>query len=194
MKFPRDLDTNGPPMRLRISIRRLITSIGLCGVGFAALAEPTKLWATVLFVLALIAFAVAALAAVFTHGPNRINLTVFAFFGSAYLVLAFGPWFREEVRPHLPTTWIIEKLPQKHLEILKCPEDLESIPGPGNLTYSVSGFQRWNAVPFVTSPNLDVSIREQIGHSLFAFIFAFMASSIARFTFPGFRSSPNPRS
>lgn len=177
-------------MRPQISIRLLITSIFLCGIGFAALTEPTRLWASVLFALALFAFGVATLAAVFSRGSNRVTYTGFVFFGSVYLVLAFGPWFREEVRPHLPTTWLIENLPQKHSEILKCPDDLETIPGPGNLTYSVGGFHRWNSVPFVASPKLDVSIREQIGHSLFAFIFAFMASSIARFRFP----SPNPRS
>lgn len=194
MKSPHDLGTNRSPMRLRISIRQLITSIGLCGIGFAALTEPTQLWASVLVTLALIAFGVATLAAMFSRRSNRVTHAGFAFSGSAYLMLAFGPWFREEARPHLPTTRIIEKLPQKHLEILKCPDDIESIPGPGNLTYTVIGHQPWNAAPFVASPNLDVSIREQIGHSLFAFIFAFMASSIARFTPAGLRLQAKPKS
>jgi hypothetical protein len=174
-------------------LRQLITSIVLCAVGIAALAEPTKIWASVLFTLALIAFGVAALAAVFSRGSDQVSYTGFAFFGWAYLLLAFGPCFCAEVRPHLPTTWIIEHLPQKRLDILKCPEDLTTIPGGGNLTYSVSGFQRWNAVAFVATPGLDVSIREQIGHSLFALIVAFAASIIARFSSSGFPQS-NPKS
>ena len=129
-------------MRPRVSIRRLLGVVAFFAVSFAALANPTDLWASCVFSLALATFGMACLGAAFARGPSRAGFTGMATFGWGYLMLAFGPWFCAEVRPHLVTTWVIDNLPQPSLGILKCPDDDKVLPGAGNLSYSVSGFQR----------------------------------------------------
>jgi hypothetical protein len=167
-------------MRPRVSISRLLAVVAFSAVGFAALANPTDLWASCLFSLALATFGLACLGAAFARGPSRAGFTGMATFGWGYLVLAFSPWFCAEVRPHLVTTWVIDNLSPPSLGILKCPDDDTVLPGAGNLTYPVSGFQPWNSITPATAPASAIGARERIGHSIFAFVFAFMGGLAAR--------------
>jgi hypothetical protein len=168
-------------MRPRVSIRRLLAVVAFFAVGFAALANPTDLWASCLFSLALATFGLTCLGAAFARGPRRAGFAGMASVGGGYLMLAFGPWFCAEIRPHLLTTWVIDNLPPPSLGILKCPDDDTVLSGAGNLSYSVSGFQRWNSVAPATAIASLIGARERIGHSLFTFVFAFMGGLAARF-------------
>ena len=140
--------------------------------------ESTNSWATGLFTMALVTFGVISLAAVFGPRSKRAAYAGFASFGWCYLALAFGPWFRDAVRPHLPTTRAIENFPC--VEILPCPDDNTMTPTSLNLSYSVSGFRMWPGYgnPAITIPT--ISSRERIGHSLFAFIMANLGTIVAR--------------
>ena len=168
-------------MRPRVSIRRLLAVVAFFAVGFAALANPTDLWASCLFSLALATFGLACLGAALARGAIRAGFTGMASFGGGYLMLAFGPWFCAEVRPHLVTSWVIDNLPQPGLGILKCPDDDTVLPGVGNLTYPVSGFQRWNSLTPAMATASAIGARERIGHSIFAFVLAFMGGLATRF-------------
>jgi hypothetical protein len=128
----------------------------------------------------LIVLAISSLAAVFGSRSKRAVYAGFAAFGWCYLTLAFGPWFRDSVRPHLPTTWSIEKFPQRPLEILRCPDDVTVTPSAFKQPpYNIGGFQRWPPYDGTTIFIPTIGLRERIGHSLFAIIVATTGSILA---------------
>jgi hypothetical protein len=181
-------------MRPRVSISRLLAVVSFFAIGFAALANPTDLWASCLFSLALAAFGMACLRAACVRGASRAGFVGMASFGGGYLTLAFSPWIGAEVRPRLVTTWVIDRLPQTSLGILKCPDDDAAPSGVGNLSYSVSGFQRWSYTRPAAAPASAIGARQRIGHSIFAFVFAFMGGLAARFLAAGREPSRRPNS
>src|SRR5262245_19063158 len=97
-------------MRPRTTTASLLTVIALCGVGFAALRDPTDWWAGTVFSVTLLSLALAALYAVFRKGPRRAFWKAFTAFGVGYLVLAFGPWCETAIRPRLLTTKLLDAL------------------------------------------------------------------------------------
>jgi hypothetical protein len=160
-----------PSMRVRLSIGHLLGVVGFCGIGFAALADPSELWASCLFTLALCVLGLICLGAAFGQGQRRASYAGAGFFGWGYMLLAFGPWFASEVRPHLATTWVINNLPQRNpgIGILECPDDNTVVPGPPP-SFPIGGFQRWAFSTPVTMPASFVDSRQRIGHCLFALI------------------------
>jgi hypothetical protein len=97
-------------MRPRFPISWLLVAVAFCGVGFAALRDPTDWWATTTFTATLLGFASAALYAVYRKGPRRAFWRGFTAFGVGYLVLAFGPWCETSIRPRLLTTKLLDAL------------------------------------------------------------------------------------
>ncbi len=164
-------------MRPRNSICQLLIVVAFFAIGFAALGNPTEFWAWCSFAIALAIVGFACLEVLLSRGSDRRRFVAMAVCGGGYLMLTFNPWFSTEVSPYLATTWIIDHLPQPNPGILECPDDNTSVPGAGLQTYSVSGFQRWNYVATVV-PATDT--RQQIGHSIFAIVFACLGGLAAR--------------
>ncbi len=78
------------------------------GVGLAALRSSTQLWCSGVFSATLLGFALAAAYATQRRGPRRAFWSAFVAFGVGYLVLAFGPWFEDAIRPRLLTTKLLD--------------------------------------------------------------------------------------
>lgn len=107
----------------RFSIGSLILVVLVCGVAAAALRDASSLWAETMVSLTLLLLAVAVLAAWNRHGAARAFWQGFAFFGWAYLVLIFGEWVHEYIRP--PT----EPLLLYVHEWISPPQAIPGIPG-----------------------------------------------------------------
>jgi hypothetical protein len=77
-------------------------------VGLGGLVNPTRLWANVIFSLALAMIVGALVLAVAGRGWLARVAAGFAISGGVYLVLSLGPWFEGNLGPHLVTTWVAE--------------------------------------------------------------------------------------
>ncbi len=167
-------------MRPRISLGLLIILVGACGLGFGAIRDPFAWWAVGLFPLAMASIALAALGAATGRGPAWAG---FALAGGLYLALAFAP----ATRDRLPTSRAIDRLraATNEIGILRCPDDIETTPGPGNLSYSVSGFRRWNG-PITPPPPTarflvpGMAAEHQAGHSTLALLAGTAGAIVAR--------------
>lgn len=92
----------------RFSIANLLLFIVALGVSFAALRNPSQLWANAWFSVALATLTIAVLAAVYRRGKRRAFWVGFASCGWLYLVLALGPWLESAVGSFLVTTAILD--------------------------------------------------------------------------------------
>src|SRR4051794_30069555 len=90
--------------RLRISIRALMVLVLFLAVGAAALRSASSVWASFLFTLTIGVLATAILGALFAGRPRRPFWAGVALFGWGSMILAFAPWFHQEVKPHLLTS------------------------------------------------------------------------------------------
>jgi hypothetical protein len=97
-------------MRLRFSLIGLMSAVFLLGIGFAALHQPSRLWASALFTLSLTSILLAVLAARYTRRAERAFWSGFAFCGGMYLLVHFGPWLQVEVGPYSLATVFIDLL------------------------------------------------------------------------------------
>ena len=95
-------------MRLRVSIRAIMAVVLAAGLGLAALRSASEWWASGIFSLTLLGFALAAAYASQRRGPRRAFWAAFVVFGVGYLVLAFAPWFQDAARPRLLTTRLLD--------------------------------------------------------------------------------------
>jgi hypothetical protein len=93
----------------RISIAGLMAFIVLIAVGFAALKDPTDLWTSLVFTLAIATAAACALGTIASRGSARPLWLGSSLSTGVYLLLAFGPWFSTEAKPHLLTAWGLER-------------------------------------------------------------------------------------
>jgi hypothetical protein len=76
--------------KLRFSIAGLMILVVLSSLGLAAMKNPTALWASALFSLAVVIFSTSALGVFFDRRSNRSSWAGIALFGWVYLVIAFG--------------------------------------------------------------------------------------------------------
>ena len=97
-----------------------------CAVGLAALRNANALWAGALLLVCLGSVGVAVLGVLYQRGQRRAWWVGFGLFEGGYLVLAFGPWFAEQVEPKLGTTQVLNYV---HTLATESP-----IPGPVDLT------------------------------------------------------------
>ena len=91
----------------RVSIRSLMSFVIVSAVGLAALKNAGDLWAGMMLLAALAALGAASLGATILRGKERCWWMGFAVYSGGYLVLAFGPWFSENLRSHLATTHLL---------------------------------------------------------------------------------------
>jgi|SRR6185437_11012714 len=94
--------------RLRFPIVAMMAIVALVAIACAALRHLSDHWANLMFTLALAAATVATLGACVRDQPERRLWFAAAFSTWLYLLLAFGPWFSSEVRPHLLTSSLLE--------------------------------------------------------------------------------------
>lgn len=78
--------------RSRLSIAGLMAVIVLIAVGFAALRNPTVLWASLIFTATVAFLATAILGSIARRGRARMTWAGVAVFGWAYLAMSFGPF------------------------------------------------------------------------------------------------------
>jgi hypothetical protein len=94
--------------RMRVTIAGSMGLVALAAVGMAALTNPTRLAASLVFSLDLIVFVAAGFAAFCLRGRGRTVCGGFAACGTIYLLLSLGPWSEEWSARHLATTAIID--------------------------------------------------------------------------------------
>ncbi|HEX5442350.1 MAG TPA: hypothetical protein VFW87_00915 [Pirellulales bacterium] len=94
-------------MRPSFSLRGLLFAIVIVAIACAAVAYPSRSWASGLFSAVLLLVVLATLGSAASRGAARAGLGGFAWLGGAYLMCAFGPWFDRQVAPHLPLTRLI---------------------------------------------------------------------------------------
>jgi hypothetical protein len=82
-------------------------------VAIAALRSATDTWAGIMLLLTLGLLACSLLGVRQRREARRAFWEGFAIFGWGYLILAFGPWFAEQVTPRLPTAQILTYLHSK---------------------------------------------------------------------------------
>ena len=150
-------------MKVRFSLLWLMALVLLVAVGFAALGNPTGLWASALFTLAVFLLCVAVLGAVFRHGRRRAFWVGFATFGLAYLVLTFVSAGLSP--PPLLTTELLA-----YMDRLMNNPFIITIDG----TFAAPSPR---GIP-ITGPS-SVAFH-QVGHSLAALVFALVGSVVAR--------------
>jgi hypothetical protein len=77
-------------MSARFSIAALAAAIVLCGVGLAALRDPSEWWTALLFTATAAALPTAVLGAMFRRGEPRAFWAGFASFGVCYASLVYA--------------------------------------------------------------------------------------------------------
>jgi hypothetical protein len=187
----------------RISILGLMGLISVLAVGIAALRRPSALWATSLYSLALAAFTLAVLSAIYRRGVARASSAGFATCGWAYMALAFAPGSAEigEVQlvatefrePRLVTTALLHIL-YPHLG----PADPARAGGmgPGGIMGGrmpdppPSPWQMWSGVPLDhgqvrigDSTAYFLPLYQRCGHALMALLVAALGGLFARLAY-----------
>ena len=97
---PPDLKT----WRWKFSLAALLLSVTFLAIMFAALRSSSPLWSSVICTAAVAVLVFALLGALVTREHTRSFSVGFAFLGWVYLLLMYGPWFRENVAPHMLST------------------------------------------------------------------------------------------
>jgi len=164
----------------RVSIAGLMGFVVPVAVGFAALKNPSEIWASAIFTLIVGLLCVAILLAAARTGRKRLSWLAFSIFGWAYLIFTFGPSSTSATVN--PPPLILSTLVARGLGYLET--RLPTLPPPpvqpnqgatGSRTstiFDVNISRNINTVRYVTrtrgipTPNLEPF--RQIGHSLAA--------------------------
>ena len=171
-------------MRLRFSIMGLMALVLTVAIGFAALRNPSELWASALFTLAVGLLCVAVLGVAFRHGHKRQFWMGFAVFGWAYLILVFASDALSP--PPLLTTKLLSFADQ---QINPKSDTPIFITGVLNGTISANSLPSRATMP-ITGPNS--LLFYQIGQALATLIVALVGGIAARI-FAARADRPQPR-
>jgi hypothetical protein len=104
--------------RARLTISGAMGVVLALAVGFAALRDANALWAGSLALLSCAVLGTAVLGVVHGRGQARARWLGVLLFCAGYLVLAFGPWFSEQVGPTLATTQLLD---YAHMRVTSSP-------------------------------------------------------------------------
>ena len=99
--------------RLRFSLLGLLGVIALIAVACAALRSASEIWGSAAFTLTVAALFVALVGVIFRQRASRAFWGGFALLGWGYLLLVFGPWFKDNVSQQLLTTKLLDYLQPK---------------------------------------------------------------------------------
>lgn len=91
---------------LRYSMRTLLAGVVVIAIACAAVASPSRWWASGLLSSVLFLLALAVLGGAFSRGLRRAGFVGFAWLGVVYLSLVYAPWFEKNIAPEIPTTQI----------------------------------------------------------------------------------------
>ncbi len=94
--------------RLRFPIVAMMAVVVLVAIACAALRELSDHWTNLMFTLAVAVATAATLGAFVRDQPERRLWFAAALSTWLYLLLAFGPWFSSEVRPHLLSSSLLD--------------------------------------------------------------------------------------
>jgi hypothetical protein len=167
--------TRADAVKPRFSIARLLGVIAACGVGFAALRDPSEWWASITFTSALLGLAFAALYSAYRTGPRRAYWSAFTAFGLGYMLLAFGPWCETAIRPRLLTTRVLDFA---YLKLNPPPNGRPLRFSPDGRVLPIGGP---DATARIWGPDPTRQARfETIGHSVTALLLAGLAGLAAR--------------
>jgi len=172
-----------------------------CGVALASLRYPSDLYASVLFTLAVTLLLAAVVGVVFRRGRARAGCIGFVVFGWGYLILSFGSWFGTAVSPPaLLTTMLLDALyPRLHpapaaplisqgwVSAQPVNPPVQGWTSNQSVTMPVSSLTQstvdFASVSFAPSPNPSRDQFLRVGHSLLAFVAAFLGFVLARAIF-----------
>jgi hypothetical protein len=169
-----------------------------CAVGLAAMRYASDGWASLCFSLALGVLGCATLPLLLRRGPRRAYWVGFNALGWGYLAACFGPWCGENIRPHLVTTWTIERaapflvhprvlvITQRGKDaarivdsILAVPDDLTAVAHEEFRGYTY--YSGWPAmIQMKALAPGDPEHVQRIGHSLLALVAAAIGGAAAR--------------
>jgi hypothetical protein len=144
----------------RFSIRALMVIIVVAAVSLAGLRNANDLWAGAMMTATLMALGVAVMAVVILRGPERVASAGFAFFGIAYLMLAVGPSFGNNVERRLVTTVLLEEFHSALFPTVT----------PNSPQQQLKAAEEWAQRSYAF---------QYVGHSLFTFLAAVAGGMIA---------------
>jgi hypothetical protein len=87
--------------RWKFSLAALLLSVTFLAVMFAALRSSSPIWSSAISTAAVTILVFALLGALVTREQTRALFVGFAFLGWVYLLVIYGPWFGENVAPHM---------------------------------------------------------------------------------------------
>jgi hypothetical protein len=99
--------------RPRVSIAALMGVVIASAIAIAALRNASENWAGAILSAVAAALGLATLGAVFRRGREQAFWLGFVLFGAGYALFIFGPWFSEEVRPHVASSSLLDALQTK---------------------------------------------------------------------------------
>jgi hypothetical protein len=184
--------------RPRVHLATMLGLVLFCAVGLAAMRYASDGWATLCFSTALVVLGCAILPLLLRRGPRRAYWIGFNAFGWGYLLACFGPWCEENLRPHLVTSWLIERAapfvvhprvltiyqlgqnaPRIVDSVLAVPDDL-TVVAQGSL-HSYTYYSGWpSAIQTRTLGPGDPAHVQRIGHSLLALVAAAIGGAAGR--------------
>jgi hypothetical protein len=110
----------------RFSIVGMMSFVLVCSICLAALRNANELWAGILLLLTLTMLGISLLGIFYLRGEDRAWWLGYSLFGGGYMLLAFGPWFREQVGPSLGTTQVVNLVYCKVTESTLAPGTVSS--------------------------------------------------------------------
>lgn len=168
------------PARRRFSILTMMGVIASFALVTAALGDPSDLWSSIAFSMAIAAVGFALICSITLSDRDRLPWIGSALIGGSYLLMSFGPWFSTEVRPHLLTTPMMDWLyPRLHnapalARGLSGPM-LHVLIGPHEHTYETAEHYLQNR-----GAQLQMNY-ERIGHSLASMACGLVGAGLVRF-------------
>jgi hypothetical protein len=174
--------------RFRVPLAGLMLLLVPFAVGMAALHNPTEVWASTLFTLAILTLLIASLGAIGRRGRARMPFIGFTLFGASYLALVFSPsaWINSDrLRPPaLVTVLLLDWARSSKLGASSRWEEMrDEVPGhinslsfgPADLSAKLMppGGRGTNVAEYVA---FDVSPYKQIAHTLMSLTFGVVGS------------------
>lgn len=167
--------------KFRFSLAALFALVAFAAVGCTALVNASHGWACILFTAAFVACLLAAVIAVARSGSTRSTALGFALGGFTYMVAVFSPLLGKNISaPRILTGEALLAL-HPHVERpVKPPPPVEVQFSPPVPVFDESSAANRAMPPRKTPTWTDF---EQVGHSLFALGFAFVAAVLTRWLY-----------
>jgi hypothetical protein len=180
----------------RFTVANMLVLVGVLGVGMAAMRDGSDESANALFSAVIVALLVSLLGAIVRRDAAW---TGFSVFGWGYMGLAFFPGFKDEIRPHLLTTPLVNKVVEELLHVPKpialdhaafleanpaIKEQMRQYkPEQLRLDYLESRILEARMNYFTARNNTKAKIDpcNRIGHAIFALVFGLIGACAGRF-------------